>query len=213
MIGAFVSIKGTKLTAVTELNGTYQIIIPSKSTSQKLFVLVNHLGFLDELQVVEILPIDDGETVIRNFDLEPDPLTLKNVTVTANRVEEELQDVPIAATVVTSDDMEKRSVADTEEALAFVPNLVTDAYLPSRATFSLRGLASDFTNLGVENSVGLYIDDVFYSRSFNFNQTLMDIERVEVLRGPQGTLFGKNTIGGVLHIIPEQPQIRQLCVD
>jgi len=206
LIGAFISIKNTKLTAVSELNGTYQIIVPSKSTVQKLFVVVNHLGFMDVIEVVEILPIDDGESIIRNFELEPDPLTIKNVTVTANRVEEELQDVPIAATVISAKDMENRSVADTEEALAFVPNLVTDAYLPSRATFSLRGLASDFTNLGVENSVGLYIDDVFYSRSFNFNQTLMDVDRVEVLRGPQGTLFGKNTIGGVLHIIPEQPK-------
>lgn len=206
LIGVFVSIKGMKLAAVTELDGTYQIILPSVSRSQKLFLFANHLGYIDGLEVVEILPLDDGETIVRNFELEPDPLTLKNITVTANRVEEELQDVPIAATVITAKDMEERTVSDTEEALSMVPNLVTDSYLPSRATFSLRGLASDFTNLGVENSVGLYIDDVFYSRSFNFNQTLMDIERVEVLRGPQGTLFGKNTIGGVLHIISEQPK-------
>lgn len=206
LIGVFISIKGMKLAAVSELDGTYQIIVPSASKSRQLFVSTNHIGFNDGLAVVEILPIDDGETIVRNFELEPDPLTLKDITVTANRVEEELQDVPIAATVITAKDMEERTVSDTEEALSMVPNLVTDSYLPSRATFSLRGLASDFTNLGVENSVGLYIDDVFYSRSFNFNQTLMDIERVEVLRGPQGTLFGKNTIGGVLHVISEQPK-------
>ncbi|MEK7257402.1 MAG: TonB-dependent receptor, partial [Bacteroidota bacterium] len=75
-----------------------------------------------------------------------------------------------------------------------------------RATFSLRGLASDFANVGIENSVGLYIDDVYYSRSYNFNSTIFDIERIEVLRGPQGTLFGKNTIGGVLHVISEKPK-------
>jgi iron complex outermembrane receptor protein len=206
LIGVFVSIKGTKLAAVSELDGTYQIIVPSTSKSQQLFVSTNHIGFNNGLAIVEILPIDDGETIVRNFELEPDPLTLQDITVTANRVEEELQDVPIAATVISAKDMQERTVSNTEEALSMVPNLVTDSYLPSRATFSLRGLASDFTNLGVENSVGLYIDDVFYSRSFNFNQTLMDIERVEVLRGPQGTLFGKNTIGGVLHIISEQPK-------
>mgnify|MGYP000029015380 CR=1 FL=1 len=206
LIGVFVSIKGMKIAAVSELDGTYQIIVPSASKSQRLFIATNHLGYIDGLEVVEILPIDDGETIVRNFELEPDPLTLKDITVTANRVEEELQDVPIAATVITALDMQERTVSDTEEALSIVPNLVTDSYLPSRATFSLRGLSSDFTNLGVENSVGLYIDDVFYSRSFNFNQTLMDIERVEVLRGPQGTLFGKNTIGGVLHVISEAPK-------
>ena len=65
LIGAFVNIKGTKLAGVSDINGSYQIIIPSLSKSQKLFVFVNHLGFNNALEVVEVLPIDDGETIIR----------------------------------------------------------------------------------------------------------------------------------------------------
>lgn len=206
LVGAFITIKGTKLGAVSDLNGTYQIIAPSSSEPKKLFILVNNLGFYDGLEVIEILPIDDGETIIRNFDLEPDPLTLKDVTITANRVEEELQDVPVAATVLDAKNLEVRTVSTAEEAFEIVPNLILGGFLPSRPSISIRGLASDFTNAGIENSVGLYIDDVFQSRSYNFNSTLMDIERVEVLRGPQGTLFGKNTIGGLLHIISEKPK-------
>ncbi len=206
LIGAFISLKGTNLVSVSDEKGDYYIITPAPSQPQKLILVVTHLGYRDNFEIVELLPIDDGETIFKDFELEPDPLTLKDVTITANKVEEELQDVPVAATVLDAENLEKRTVSNTEEALQAIPNLITDAYLPSRATFSLRGLASDFTNLGVENSVGLYIDDVFYSRSFNFNQTLIDIQRVEVLRGPQGTLFGKNTVGGVLHIISEKPK-------
>ena len=207
LIGAFVTLKGTSLAAVTDITGGYQIIAPSVRETKNFILIVNHLGYKEKYQALEILPIDNGDVIIRNFELEPDPLTLKSVTVTANKVEEELQNVPIAATVIDATNMTKRTVASTEEAFNIVPNLVTDAFLPSRATFSLRGLASDFTNAGIENSVGLYIDDVYYSRSYNFNSTLFDIERVEVLRGPQGTLFGKNTIGGVLHVISEKPKM------
>ena len=207
LIGAFVTIKGLNLTTVSDEKGVYQLILPSSNKTQTYVLTVSHLGYKDAFAAVEVLPIDDGETIFKNMELEPDPLTLKDVTVTANRVEEEMQDVPVAISVIDAENMRKRTVANTEEAFEIVPNLVSDAYLPSRATFSLRGLANEFVNLGFENSVGLYIDDIFYSRSFNFNQTLMDIERVEVLRGPQGTLFGKNTIGGVLHVISEKPKM------
>lgn len=207
LIGAFITIKGTSLASVTDETGSFQILTPAVKEAKNFILVVNHLGFKEKYEAIEVLPIDEGETLIKNFELEPDPLTLKDVTVTANKVEEELQNVPIAATVIEANNLTKRTVASTDEAFAVVPNLVTDAFLPSRATFSLRGLASDFTNVGIENSVGLYIDDVYYSRSYNFNSTLFDIERVEVLRGPQGTLFGKNTIGGVLHIISEKPKM------
>ncbi len=207
LIGAFVSIKGSQLTTVSSTDGSFQIIAPSVNKGTKMVLSVSHLGYHDNLEVLELMPVDDGESIERNVVLSPDPLTLKDVTVTANKVEEELQDVPIAATVITAENMQKRTVADVEEAFESVPNLVIEGYVPSQTSVSLRGLASDFTNVGVENSVGLYIDDVYYSRSANFNSSIMDIERVEVLRGPQGTNFGKNSIGGVLHIIPEKPKM------
>ena len=208
LIGSFITMKGLSgVVGVSEVDGTYSLIVPSPTKTQNVILTVSHLGYLEKQLALELLPIDDGETIFQNFDMEPDPLALKEITVTANKVEEELQSVPIAVTAVSSKDMENRTVSSTTEALESIPNLVTDSYLPNQPTFSLRGLASNFDNNGIENSVGLYIDEVYYSRSFNFNTTLMDIERMEVLRGPQGTLFGKNTVGGVIHILSEAPKM------
>lgn len=207
IIGALISIKGLNLFAISEIDGTYQLVIPTPSEETDLIITVNNLGFFEKNEIQKVLPIDDGESISKDFVLDLDPLTLKDVTITANKVEEFLQNVPMAATVITADDMRKRTVSDTDDAFETVPNLVYESFVPTRASISLRGLSSDFVNVGVENSVGLYIDDVYYSRASNFNSTLIDIERIEVLRGPQGTLFGKNTIGGVLHIISEDPKM------
>lgn len=208
LVGAFITIKGMGgMIGVAELDGTYRVIVPTPSEARNIIVSVSHIGYIERKDIVELLPVDDGETIFQNFEMEPDPVAIKEVTVTANKVEEKLQNVPISVTAISAKDLENRTVSNTTEALETIPNLVTDAYLPNQPTFSLRGLASNFDNNGIENSVALYIDDVYYSRSFNFNSTLMDIERVEVLRGPQGTLFGKNSVGGVIHIISEEPKM------
>ena len=211
LIGAFITVKGmTGVIGVAELDGTYRMLVPTPAQAKNIIISVSHLGYVEKQDVVELLPIDDGETIVRDFELEQDQLALTKITVTANRVEEELQDVPIAATVLTARNMRDRTVSTTDEALEVVPNILTDAYLPSQPTYSIRGLSTNFADNGSENEIGLYVDDVYQSRAYSFNTTLMDIERVEVLRGPQGTLFGKNTIGGVLHIISEAPKMGNL---
>ncbi len=207
IIGAFISAKSFNQYSVSEEDGTYLIILPPPEATKKVIINVNALGFVTINQPIELIPADDGSTINQNFKMEVDPLTLKDVIVTANKVEEELQDVPIAVTSINAFDLNKRNISNTDEAFNSIPNIVTDSYVPSVSTFSLRGMASDFTSLGIESSIGFYIDEVFYSRSFHFNQTLMDIDRVEVLRGPQGTLFGKNTVGGVLHVLSESPKM------
>ena len=207
LIGAIVACKDLRTTVSTNADGAYTMLSPEAPKKKYHIITANYIGYKQQSKAIEIPTSAKGKPVQVHFQLEPDPLTIPDVTVSANKVEESLQEVPIAATVIDRVNLKRRTVADTEEAFAMVPNLLTDAYLPSRSTFSIRGLSSDFENLGLENAVGLYIDDVFYSRSYNFNQSLMDIERVEVLRGPQGTLFGKNTIGGVLHLISEKPKM------
>lgn len=208
LIGTFITVKGfSNAVAMSEVEGKYQLIVPTPKQAQNIIISVSHLGYKEKQIVLEILPMDDRETIIQNIDLESDPLALQQIIVTANKVEEEMQSVPIAVTAITAKDMENRTVSTTTDALASIPNLVTDGYLPNQPTFSLRGLASNFDNNGVENAVALYIDEVFFSRAYNFNTTLMDIERVEVLRGPQGTLFGKNSVGGVIHVVSEAPKM------
>lgn len=208
LIGSFISVKSLNVHSVSDEQGNYRLIVPTPSEEKNIVLSATNLGYNPSNQIVTLIPADDGLTITQNFSLEVDPLVLKDIIITANKVEEELQKVPIAVTALTGLDLINRNVTNTDEAFNSIPNLVTDAFLPSQSTFSLRGLASDFVNsIGIENSVGFYIDEVFYSRSFHFNQTLMDIQRVEVLRGVQGTLFGKNTVGGVLHVITEDPKM------
>lgn len=207
LIGALVVLEDTKVSTITDANGNYSLIVPYSPRVAYKLLEVKYVGYSSKSDFV---PIHSGDSLVthqKNFQLATNSVILEDVVITANRVEEELQDVPVAASVINSSNLTKRTVSTTLEALEAVPNLVMDSYLPHQPTISLRGLATNFTNSGVENEIGLYIDDVYYSRSFSFNSTIMDIERVEVLRGPQGTLFGKNTIGGVVHVISEKPEM------
>ena len=198
---------GTPAFTETDDKGNYELQIPYKKDQTYQLVRYQYLGYAEFSDFIRVSPDGKLFEAEQNVKLESQAVKLEDVFVTANKVTEELQDVPIAISVVSASEIRQKNAKSVEEAFQSVPNLVTDSYLPGAFTFTLRGLNSDFVNAGIENSVGLYIDDIFYSRSHHFNSSLMDIERLEVLRGPQGTLFGKNTIGGVLHVITEKPQM------
>jgi len=199
LVGASIFLKGTNRGTITDQFGRYRISITQPSE-----LVARFIGFKDQAKT--IIPNPDRRLTV-DFRLISNDMQLTDVVVSANRVEEYLQKVPVAATVISQRDMEHRSVYNTLESLNNVPNMVTDSWLNSQVSFSIRGLSTVFDNVGFESTVALYIDDVYFSRSFAFNSTLMDIERIEVLRGPHGTLFGKNTIGGVIHVISEKPEL------
>ncbi|MBO0950562.1 TonB-dependent receptor [Fibrella forsythiae] len=198
LVGASVIIKGSTRGTITDQFGRYQITI-----NRPVELIGRFIGFQDMVQPA--LPKGNRSLTI-DFRLVSNDMQLRDAIVSANRVDEYLQKVPVAASVISQRDLERRSTYNTLEALNNVPNLITDSWLSSQASFSIRGLSTVFDNVGFESTVALYIDDAYFSRSFAFNSTLMDIERVEVLRGPQGTLFGKNTVGGVVHVISEKPE-------
>ena len=135
---------------------------------------------------------------------------LEEITVTARRREESLQDTPISITAFTGDSLQQRQINFLSELGPFTPNMQFD----SGATFSgantaasvfIRGIGQvDFT-LTTEPGVGIYLDGVYISQSIGSVLDLVDIERVEVLRGPQGTLFGRNTIGGAINVTSKKP--------
>ncbi|MEZ0610315.1 TonB-dependent receptor [Fibrella sp. WM1] len=198
LVGASVFVKGTKRGTITDRTGRYRFVLNEPVTLVARFV-----GLRD----VEVTLLPTGKPIEQNFEMISNETQLADVMVAANRQDEYLQKVPVAASVVGRRDLERRSIYNTMESLSNTPNLITDSWLNSQVSFSIRGLSTVFDNVGFESTVALYIDDVYFSRSFAFNQTLMDIDRVEVLRGPQGTLFGKNTIGGVIHVISERPEM------
>ncbi len=135
----------------------------------------------------------------------PGLLTLDESTVTARRREEAVQDVPMPISVLYGDQLDEAGLHRLQDIQQRVPGLVVSGHDARFAGLGLRGLGATPYNDGLEGSVGTYVDGVYQARQGMAFTELMDIERIEVLRGPQGTLFGKNTSAGALSIITRPP--------
>lgn len=130
---------------------------------------------------------------------------LESITVTADKREEKIQEVPIAITVFTETDLEDIGIETISDLVDMIPNLTLDpmSTQPGSNAVSFRGIGpSMFTG---KNPVVIYVDGIPSDNKTDYNIDLFDIERVEVLRGPQGTLYGKNAIGGVINVITKKP--------
>lgn len=133
--------------------------------------------------------------------------TLQTITITATKREQTLQDVPIAVSVVGSEAIEKAEIIDIGDLQSLVPSLKVGQLQSSANTnFIIRGFGNGANNVGIEPSVGVFIDGVYRSRSAAQISDLPNLQRVEVLRGPQSTLFGKNASAGVISIITQEAQ-------
>lgn len=129
------------------------------------------------------------------------------ITVTAQKREQTLQEVPLAVSVVQAETIQDAQINDVIDLQSVVPTLrVSQLERSSNATFIIRGQGNGANNPGIEPSVAVYIDGVFRPRAGSVLSDLMNIERVEVLRGPQSTLFGKNATAGVVNIVTQEPQ-------
>lgn len=136
--------------------------------------------------------------------------SVAEVTVTAQKRAENIQDVPISIVAISGDALERSGLRDFQNLTQFAPGLVTDANSdPRAARIGLRGVTTAQDN-GKQSSVGVFIDGVFMSRVGMAFTELADIDHVEVLRGPQGTLFGMNTSAGLIHIITEKPRLNDV---
>jgi iron complex outermembrane recepter protein len=129
--------------------------------------------------------------------------TLEEVIVTAQKRAQSLQDVPLSVSAVDSETISDMSMSGLDDLSSFVPNLtINDGGISTN--IYIRGFGSG-ANIGFEQSVGMYIDGVYGGRDRQFRSPFLDLERVEVLRGPQGILFGKNTIAGAINIATAKP--------
>ncbi len=130
-------------------------------------------------------------------------LVLEEVIVTAQKRAESLQDVPISVTAMQGTKIQDAGIANMSALADFIPNFkMGDA--PVSTNIYMRGMGSS-NNQAFEQSVGMYIDGIYMGRGRQYRSPFMDIERVEVLRGPQGTLFGKNTVAGAVSVITRSP--------
>jgi iron complex outermembrane receptor protein len=131
---------------------------------------------------------------------------LEEVVVTAQKREQNLQDVPVAVTAFTGEMLRESGVRDMFELSSIAPSLsVEQTQTSTTTTFGIRGIFTSSQNFGLESSVGLYVDGVYRARQGSMINNMVDVASVEVLRGPQGTLFGRNTPAGAVLITSVVP--------
>lgn len=135
-----------------------------------------------------------------------DELKLERIEVTARRTVESLQEVPVAVTSIGADAIAERGLTSVVEIQQFSPNTTLQASRGTNSTLTafIRGVGQEDPLWGYEPGVGIYIDDVYVARPQGAVLDILNVERIEVLRGPQGTLYGKNTIGGALKYVTKE---------
>jgi iron complex outermembrane recepter protein len=130
------------------------------------------------------------------------------IIVTAQKREERLQDVPAAVSAFGGDELLEGAILDLTEIASRVPGLFGGKVGTTRPQLFIRGIGSRQFDAGSEASIGIFADEVFLGRTAGALSTLRDIERVEILKGPQSTLYGRNTIGGAINIVTKKPTDR-----
>jgi iron complex outermembrane receptor protein len=150
--------------------------------------------------------VQDGQAVTIDVDLVPERVT-EGVVVTARGVEEAVQEVPIPVSVVTGDLVAETGAFNVNRLKEQIPTVQFYSTNPRNSSVQIRGIGAPFglTNDGIEAGVGMYVDGVFFARPASATTDFLDVERVEVLRGPQGTLFGKNTTAGAINVTTRKP--------
>lgn len=191
LVGATVTIKGTTNGSVTDIDGQFKLL-----TGQKLpfTVVVSFVGY----QTKEIVLTADHADI----QIEEGANQLADVVITSRRRQESAQDVPIPISIVGGTRAEDAGAFNVNRLKELVPSVQLYASNARNTTLNIRGLGSTFglTNDGIDPGVGFYVDGVYYARPAATALDFIDIEQVEVLRGPQGTLFGKNTTAGAFNI-------------
>ncbi|MEI9885889.1 MAG: TonB-dependent receptor [Rhizomicrobium sp.] len=135
---------------------------------------------------------------------------IETVIVTAEKRSENVQNVPIAITAFSGDAIQQKGIGDLHGLSNLTPNVNLDSGAPfsgdsSVLSASIRGIGQDDFAFNLDPGVGVYVDGVYYARTIGANVDLLDVERIEILKGPQGTLFGRNTIGGAISIVTRDP--------
>lgn len=193
--GATVRIPNSRFQATTNSEGTFLLTsVPPGS-----YVLnISRMGFAETNRRVDVRSPGEEITIV----LEREPEKLGEVLVTAQKREEILQDIPISITGLSDLEVEKRHIREINDLTAIAPNLYSSDPGDKRAVTSVRGIVST----SYDPAVAVYLDGVNQFNLDTYINQLFDIERIEVLRGPQGTLYGRNAMGGVINIVTKQPK-------
>lgn len=130
---------------------------------------------------------------------------IEEIVVTAQKRSERLQDVPVSISVFSDEAIAQTGIRELKDIGDYIPNMNISKGNDFRSTVTIRGVGSSSRNIGFDSRVGVYVDGVYVGQSPAINQELLNLERIEVLRGPQGTLFGKNTVAGAVNLVTKKP--------
>ncbi len=141
---------------------------------------------------------------------EAGPRSLEEVVVTAQKISQNLQEVPIAVSSFSAESLDKLGISNVSQIADFAPNVTLDFTAPISGSSSalvsfVRGIGQSDFAMNFEPGVGLYVDGVYMARNMGGVIDLLDLERIEILKGPQGTLFGRNTPGGAINVVTKKP--------
>jgi iron complex outermembrane receptor protein len=199
--GVNIVVKGTTNNATSDVNGKFAI----QAKELPFTIIVQYAGYnTKEIKITELptnakplqITISTGEEKV-----------LSEVVVTSRRRIEKVQDIPIAVSVVTGKEAEQAGAFNVNRIKELVPSVQLYSSNPRNTGINIRGLGSPYglTNDGIDPGVGFYVDGVYYARPAATTLDFIDVERIEVLRGPQGSLFGKNTTSGAFNITSRKP--------
>jgi iron complex outermembrane receptor protein len=196
---ANVVIKGTTSNTITDSNGKFSIDTKGKLP---LTLLVQYVGYKTTEIEITSLPITTPLLITLNEENQ-----LIEVVVSSRRRIEKVQDVPIAISVITGKQAEQTGAFNVNRIKELVPSVQLYSSNPRNTGINIRSLGSPFglTNDGIDPGVGFYVDGVYYARPAATTLDFIDVEQIEVLRGPQGSLFGKNTTSGAFNITTRKP--------
>ncbi|WP_417942291.1 TonB-dependent receptor [Flavobacterium sp. RS13.1] len=196
---ANVIIKGTAISTIADENGKFNLDTNGKNLPFTL--LVQYVGYTTTEVEVTTLPVPVLEVALKEEN------ELIEVVVSSRRRIEKVQDIPIAVSVVTGKQAEQAGAFNVNRIKELVPSVQLYSSNPRNTGINIRGLGSPYglTNDGIDPGVGFYVDGVYYARPAATTLDFVDVERIEVLRGPQGSLFGKNTTSGAFNITTRKP--------
>lgn len=195
LIGSNVIMLNTQYGAATAKNGVYTFNVPITESGGQVTLQARFMGY--KSQTIKLTLADGTNTA--DFQLEEDVLQLKPIIVSAQKRQEDIQKVPISITAITSKEISQRNSDRVIELEYAVPNMrFSRDHLDQSTAIDIRGVGGRSRNIGQEGRAAVYVDGVYMGRSITINQNLFDVEAVEILRGPQGTLFGKNTVSGAI---------------
>jgi len=196
LAGATLQLAGITHSTKTDKQGKFQFV-----TGQKLpvTIIVSYVGYATQQVVVTESPV--------TIELARGAANLSEVVVTSRRRRELLQDVPIPVSVISGALAEESGAFNVNRLKEMVPTVQLYSSNPRNTGLSIRGLGTTFglTNDGIDPGVGFYVDGVYYARTAATTLDFIDVEQIEVLRGPQGTLFGKNTVAGAFNVTTRKP--------